>query len=44
MSLFALKILALLAMTIDHIGLVFGWQGWDLLPFSSHFTKHTFSS
>lgn len=35
MSLLAIKILALLTMTIDHIGLVFGWQGWDLLPFSS---------
>lgn len=39
MSLFALKILALLAMTIDHIGLVFGWQGWDLLPFSSRILR-----
>lgn len=35
MSLFALKLVAVLAMTIDHIGLVFGQQGWNLLPFSS---------
>lgn len=35
MSFLTLKILAAVAMLADHIGLVFGWQGWNLLPFSS---------
>ncbi|EFB76496.1 TraX family protein [Subdoligranulum variabile] len=35
MSTFWMKGLALLAMTIDHVGLVFGREGWDLLPFDS---------
>lgn len=32
MSAFVLKLLALIAMLIDHIAYVFGWEGWDLLP------------
>lgn len=35
MSSFALKLVALLAMALDHIGYVFGWEGWNLLPFDS---------
>lgn len=39
MSWFWLKMIALLAMTVDHVGLVFGWQGWDLLPFDSSWLR-----
>lgn len=35
MSGFWLKMIALLTMTVDHVGLVLGWQGWDLFPFDS---------
>ena len=35
MSQFCLKIIALIAMTIDHVGLVFGMEGWNLLPLDS---------
>lgn len=35
MSYFLLKCIALLAMTIDHIGIVYGKDGWHLLPFDS---------
>lgn len=33
MSYFSIKCIALLAMIIDHIGVVFGKAGWNLLPF-----------
>lgn len=39
MSWFWLKMIALLAMTVDHVSLVFGWQGWDLLPFDSSWLR-----
>lgn len=35
MSTVHLKLVALLVMTIDHLGLVFGQQGWNLLPVNS---------
>ncbi len=35
MSPFALKLAALLAMALDHVGYIFGWEGWNLLPFDS---------
>lgn len=35
MSQFSLKIIALVAMTIDHVGLVFGMERWNLLPLDS---------
>lgn len=35
MSSFALKLAALLAMALDHVGYIFGWEGWNLLPFDS---------
>lgn len=35
MSQLCLKAIALLAMTIDHLGLVFGREGWNLLPVDS---------
>lgn len=35
MSTFWMKGIALLAMTIDHVGLVFGQDGWNLIPFDS---------
>lgn len=35
MSQFCLKVIALAAMTIDHVGLVFGANGWNLLAIDS---------
>lgn len=35
MSVLWLKGIALLAMTIDHLGLVFGQEGWNEIPFDS---------
>lgn len=35
MSYFSIKCIALLAMIIDHIGIVLGKAGWNLLPFDS---------
>lgn len=35
MSHLTLKLVALAAMTIDHIGLVYGQQGWNMLPIDS---------
>lgn len=35
MSYFSLKGIALLAMAMDHLGIVWGTAGWDLLPFDS---------
>jgi len=35
MSSFALKLIAMFAMLCDHIAAVFGFAGWDLLPFYS---------
>lgn len=35
MSAFFIKLAALLAMAVDHIGYVFGWEGWNLLPLDS---------
>lgn len=35
MSAFGLKMVALLAMTCDHLGLVLGRDGWGLLPLDS---------
>lgn len=32
MSLFLLKLVACFAMLLDHAGIVFGWEGWDVLP------------
>lgn len=29
-----MKWAALLTMTVDHLGAVFGWSGWDLIPFA----------
>ena len=40
MSVFALKMLALIAMACDHIGLVFGWDGWALLPFDASILRY----
>ena len=35
MSTFVLKLIALIAMLIDHVAYVFGWEGWDLLLVNS---------
>lgn len=35
MSSFALKLAALLAMALDHVGYLFGRESWNLLPFDS---------
>ena len=40
MSVFALKMLALIAMACEHIGLVFGWDGWALLPFDASILRY----
>lgn len=32
MSVFILKLIAMLAMLLDHVAEVFGWTGWDVLP------------
>ena len=40
MSLFALKLTALIAMACDHVGLVFGWDGWGLLPFDADILRY----
>lgn len=32
MSVLLIKLLACIAMLLDHIGKVFGWEGWDILP------------
>jgi len=29
-----LKLIALITMLTDHIACVFGWEGWDVLPFN----------
>lgn len=39
MSTFCLKAIALLVMTIDHLGLVLGTEGWKLLPFPSFYLR-----
>lgn len=39
MSTFCLKAIALLVMTIDHLGLVLGTEGWQLLPFPSFYLR-----
>lgn len=32
MSVLLIKLLACFAMLLDHVGRVFGWEGWDMLP------------
>lgn len=39
MSTLWLKGIALLAMTIDHLGLVFGREGWNEIPFDSSYLR-----
>lgn len=39
MSTFCLKAIALLAMTVDHLGLVFGAEGWKMIPFPSFYLR-----
>lgn len=39
MSTFWLKGIALVAMTLDHLGLVFGQEGWNLLPLDSSWLR-----
>lgn len=35
-----MKIIALFAMLIDHLAEVFGWEGWDLIPFDSKLLRY----
>lgn len=39
MSTLWLKGIALLTMTIDHLGLVFGWEGWNRIPMDSSYLR-----
>lgn len=39
MSTFFLKAIALIVMTVDHLGLVFGAEGWQLFPFPSFYLR-----
>lgn len=32
MSVFMLKLIAMLTMLLDHVAAIFGWTGWDILP------------
>jgi hypothetical protein len=34
------KLLALIAMIIDHFAEVFGWEGWNLIPFDANFLRY----
>lgn len=35
MSIFVLKVIALIAMALDHIAEVFGWEGWNIISFNA---------
>lgn len=35
MSVFILKVIAMIAMLFDHVAEVFGWTGWDILPLNT---------
>ena len=35
MSIFVLKVIALIAMALDHIAEVFGWEGWNILSLNA---------
>lgn len=34
MTVFLVKIIAIITMTLDHISSVLGWQGWDIISYS----------
>lgn len=40
MPIFALKLIALLAMLIDHVAVVLGTDGWDTLPMNSEWLRY----
>ena len=40
MSIFLMKLFALIAMLIDLIAEVFGWEGWNLIPFNTSFLRY----
>ena len=37
---FFIKMIALVTMTVDHIAGVFGWEGWNVLPFNADFLRY----
>ncbi len=39
MSIFTIKLIAMIAMLGDHVGHVFGFFNWDLLPFNSYYLR-----
>lgn len=40
MSIFVLKLLALIAMILDHITEVLGWGGWNILPINATYLRY----
>lgn len=40
MSIFALKLIALITMLIDHIAEVLGWEGWNILPIDATWLRY----
>jgi len=39
MTTFTLKLVAMIAMLFDHIAAIFGWNGWDILPFDTNWIR-----